>query len=78
MATYYYAMNGLENTIELLGHSDKIMFRHYKSMTLGNNAQITAEEYFNIRPTEPDTDIIPFDKVPVTISSDQQSERAIG
>ncbi|MCF8131342.1 MAG: site-specific integrase [Deltaproteobacteria bacterium] len=48
MATYYLALHTIEETTELLGHSDKVLFRHYKGLIKGRKKQ--AEKYFSIIP----------------------------
>jgi integrase len=50
MATYYLALHTIEETTELLGHSDKVLFRHYKGLVKGRKTK--AREYFAITPTQ--------------------------
>lgn len=59
MATYYYELNGLEETIDLLGHSDKVLFRHYKNRNKGRNSKTKAKEYFNICPKHSKNKVFP-------------------
>ncbi len=48
MATYYLALHGRDETTELLGHSDKVLFRHYKGLVKGRKTK--ARDYFSITP----------------------------
>jgi integrase len=50
MATYYLALHTIEETTELLGHSDKVLFRHYKGLIKGRRTK--AREYFGIKPNQ--------------------------
>ena len=56
MATYYLALHTIEETTELLGHSDKVLFRHYKGLVKSRKAK--AKAYFDIKPK--DSGIIAF------------------
>lgn len=48
-ATYNYALHGLEDTIDNLGHTDSKMFmKHYKG--LAKNRKTAAEKFFQIAP----------------------------
>ena len=48
MATYYLALHTIEETTELLGHADKVLFRHYKGLVKGRKTK--AKAYFGIKP----------------------------
>lgn len=50
MATYYLALHTIEETTELLGHSDKVLFRHYKGLVKGRAKK--AKAYFAITPAK--------------------------
>jgi integrase len=50
MATYYLALHTIEETTDLLGNSDKVLFRHYKGMIKGRKTK--AHAYFDIRPEQ--------------------------
>ncbi|MDF7824070.1 tyrosine-type recombinase/integrase [Pontiellaceae bacterium B12227] len=48
-ATFYLALNTIEDTLEELGHSDtQMLFRHYKG--LAKNRKEQAKKYFDTRP----------------------------
>ena len=47
-ATYFLALHTIEETTEMLGHSDKVLFRHYRGLMKGKKTK--AKKYFDIRP----------------------------
>ena len=49
-ATFYLALNSLDDTLQELGHTDpKMLFRHYRGLAKNRKAQ--AEEFFSIIPS---------------------------
>lgn len=49
-ATYYLALNSMDDTIQELGHTDtKMLFKHYRG--LAKNRKNQAKTYFGIKPT---------------------------
>lgn len=59
-ATYYLALNTVDDTIQELGHTDtKMLFKHYRGLAKNRKAQ--AKRYFNIEP-ETGSKIIPLSK----------------
>lgn len=59
MATYYLALHTIEETTELLGHADTVLFRHYRGVAKGKKTK--AKKYFSIRPNQI-ADLVPFEK----------------
>ncbi|VGO16874.1 hypothetical protein PDESU_05466 [Pontiella desulfatans] len=50
-ATYYLALNSMDDTIQELGHTDtKMLFKHYRG--LAKNRKNQAKEYFKIAPAK--------------------------
>jgi integrase len=50
-ATFYLALNSLDDTLQELGHTDpKMLFRHYRGLAKNRKAQAT--KFFNIMPAE--------------------------
>ncbi|VGO15723.1 Tyrosine recombinase XerC [Pontiella desulfatans] len=59
-ATYYLALNSMDDTIQELGHTDtKMLFKHYRG--LAKNRKNQAREYFKIAPAK-EAKIIPMTK----------------
>lgn len=58
MATYHLALHTVQETTDLLGHSDQVLFRHYNGMIIGKKTK--AKAYFNIVPQSASDKIIPL------------------
>jgi integrase len=59
-ATYYLALNSMDDTIQELGHTDtKMLFKHYRGLAKNRKAQ--AKAYFDIEP-ETGSKVIPISK----------------
>ena len=48
MATYYMAEHTIEETTDILGHSNEVLFKHYKGLVKGKKSK--AKAYFDIKP----------------------------